>query len=193
MELKKLKFSERIIDYFIQAIFIFISVFLAFWLNNYQAKQDENSRTEKAKQVIIAELEANLKILERNAPYHKLLYTYKDEFLENKLDTITYFRMKELPKYEHGFEPITLTKNTLVLANDSRVNLKAENIVTLNRLSKEIANTQKSASQLTDFILSPKRLEYYEKYEEFYIIIGRLWRDEDNLIASLKSTIQSLK
>ena len=42
MQLNKLSLSQRIIDHLIQAILIFISVFMAFWLNDYQLQQKEN-------------------------------------------------------------------------------------------------------------------------------------------------------
>ena len=193
MELKKIKLSERIIDHLIQAVLIFISVFLAFWLSNYQVKKEEISITQKAKQTIVAELEMNLSLLKNNGEYHRLIYMYQKDFFKNKLDTIKQFRWSEIPQYKHRFAEILLTKNTLILVNDTRINLGVENIVILNRLSAQITKTQKAANQFSDFLNTPINKNVKEQYSDFYYYLSELWLNEDHLIQNIESIIQKLK
>lgn len=189
----KLKLSERVVDYFIQALFIFVSVFLAFWLNNYQSKQEEIKSTQKAKQVIVAELEKNLEFLKRTGEQHRLIYMYQKDFFKNKVDTLKKYREIEIPHADKGFEKYFLTNNTLFLANDSRINLNTDNIVTLNRLSEQISQTQKSANQFSNRReIINKETEVREKYYIFYDFLNDLWLKEDDLIQNIESTIQSL-
>lgn len=190
----KLKFSQRFFDYLIQAVFIFISVFMAFWLNNYQAKQEEIRVTQKAKQTIVAELDANLSFLKRAGAEHRLVYMYQKEFFGNKLDTIKQFRYSEIPQMKRGFEEYLLTNNSLFLANDTRINLDVQDIVAINRLSDHINLTQISADQFMNrnkLINAEKNVRL--KYYIFYDLLNDLWLKEDQLIQDIESTLQNLK
>lgn len=190
----KLKFSQRFFDYLIQAIFIFISVFMAFWLNNYQAKQEEIRITQKAKQTIVAELDANLSFLKRAGEEHRLVYMYQKEFFGNKLDTIRHYRESEIPQMKRGFEKYLLTNNSLFLANATRINLDVQDIVAINRLSDRIRLTQIAADQFGNRLnLINEEKNVRIKYYIFYDLLSDLWLNEEWLIKDIESTLQNLK
>ena len=194
MELKKIKLSERIIDHLIQAILIFISVFLAFWLTNYQAKQETISATKKAKQTIIAELDANFNFLKRAGEEHRLVYMYQKDFFNNKIDTIKRYSEDQIPKINRGFEKYLLTNNSLFLANDTRINLDINQIVVINRISEQIKLAQISADQFTNrYKLINEEKNVRLKYYIFYDLLSDLWLKEERLIQDIELTLQNLK
>lgn len=67
------RISPKIADYLIQAIFICLSVFLGFWLNDYKNQQEAQKFSDKAKSAILVEMKANLAMLEQIQPEHTAL------------------------------------------------------------------------------------------------------------------------
>ncbi|TVR67349.1 MAG: hypothetical protein EA422_00495 [Gemmatimonadales bacterium] len=71
-------------DHLIQAVLIFASVFLAFWLNDYRIAVSERQATERAVEAVISEVTANREILRRWAPYHGEMAERVLAWLENE-------------------------------------------------------------------------------------------------------------
>lgn len=195
MNLKELKLSERIIDHLIQAILIFISVFLAFWLSNYQKKQEALQLTTKAKEAMLAELTLNRKTLMRNIDYYQEIYFQREDFLRNGLDTVHFFNLTFIPGYTHGFEKFVLSTNSLSLANDSRVNLPIQDIIHINKIKEEIESVKISIDHLDDFLAIEKKHDSTERtkdYHRFYNLLGDLWSTGDFTIKQIDKTIKFL-
>ena len=195
MELQKIKLSERIIDHLIQAVLIFISIFLAFWLNNYQAKQEANEMTEKVKAVVLEELQQNLIILKRNTDYYKEIYHKSEDFLENGLDTLDGFSIGYFPGYTHGFEIFVLSGHTLSLANDPRVNLDVEDIAHLNRIKEELESFKVTMNDFHNFMNNKRNsdeLTTIEKYYRFTFHLSHLSAHGGVLMSNMEKTKQSL-
>jgi hypothetical protein len=71
VKIGKWTLSERVVDHSIQALLIFASVFLAFWLNDYRIQVGEQRATEAVVEAVVSEISANKAVLERWAPYHR--------------------------------------------------------------------------------------------------------------------------
>ena len=54
--MNRIKISQRFSDHLIQAVFIFTSVFLVFWLNGYIIEQNEKQAANIAQEAIIEEM-----------------------------------------------------------------------------------------------------------------------------------------
>lgn len=195
MELQKIKLSERIIDHLIQAVLIFISIFLAFWLNNYQKKQEASQMTEKVKAVVLEELQQNLIILKRNTDYYREIYHKSGDFLETGLDTLDGFSIGYFPGYTHGFEMFVLSGHTLSLANDPRVNLDIEDIAHLNRIKEELESFKLTMASFRNFMNNQRNsdeMTTIEKYYRFTFHLSHLSVEGDVLISNIKDVIKQL-
>ena len=115
--LKKV-FSQRLVDYLIQALFIFLSVFLAFWLNQYQAIYKETYMTTRAELAILKEMKSNLHGLEILNKNRIPLVMGKKETLD-QLRTYKNFARYNLIGHEKGFIRTGLSKSALSLINVS--------------------------------------------------------------------------
>lgn len=194
MSLKKIKLSERIIDHLIQAVLIFISVFLAFWLSNYQKQQEALQVTNKAKAAVLAELELNHTTLKRNVAYYQEIYSLRKDFLKDGLDTLQYFNLVFIPGYSYGFEKFVLSTNSLSLANDARVNLPINYIVRINKIKEQIESVKISLDNLDTFLATEKKHgSMYTDYQKFYNLLGDLWGTGDFTVEQIEQTIQLLK
>lgn len=69
----KTKFSSRVIDHLIQALLIFASVFLAFWLTEYRDSQIKNEAFETSMFHIASEMEFNHNRIEYVFDYYNSL------------------------------------------------------------------------------------------------------------------------
>ncbi len=69
----KFRMSSKIIDHFIEAILIFTSVFLAFWLTEYRESQKEEEMLDISLQHIASEIAYNHRRIESTFDYHSSL------------------------------------------------------------------------------------------------------------------------
>jgi len=192
----KLKFSERVIDYFIQAIFIFVSVFLAFWLNNYQAKQEELRITKDVKTAINQEITKNLRALEEIEVHHSAIQSKAIDFFKTKIDTISRFDFSQIPGYPQVSKNIVLTNGAANLATDYRVHIHVYPKSRINSLYEEQKLYIETYKKLYDEFLYSRKLndnkQVRENYIEFYSLVNKLWGQEQVLISNMKEVIKMI-
>lgn len=93
----KIKISARIADHIINAILIFASVFLAFWMNELRIEKKENELTKDAKKAILTEWKINLIIIERSNSYHEEILKKGAESILKNIDAIHLFDLELIP------------------------------------------------------------------------------------------------
>lgn len=194
----KLKLSERIVDHLIQAALIFLSVFMAFWLSDYQVRQEKMRVTEKAKAAILKEMKQNLNLLEQIMPLHIELISGKEEVLSN-LGTYKSFNISNLPGYNKGTtrSSIPLSKSALSLINESSVNIDIDTRMQINKTYETQIALEHATTKLFDDFLKNSTLNDNDKaaynYVLFYDLYGDFFGRETALIHSLKESIEVLK
>lgn len=196
MGILKRVFSQRFVDYLIQALFIFISVFLAFWLNQYQANYQEAYMTTRAELSILKEMKSNLHILEILHENRKPLIIGKKETL-GKLDTYKYFNQFKLVGHEKGFMRTVLSKSSLSLINANIVNIDISKRQQLNKVYEEQQGYTNAERKLFDDFLNSFEIQKSENtmasHIIFYNLLSDVWSKEVTLINSLKEAIAKLE
>lgn len=192
----KLKFSQRLIDYLIQAIFIFISVFMAFWLNDYQTKQEEQRITQDVKNAINQELTKNLAALEEIEVHHTAIYSKSIDFFKTKIDTITRFDFTQIPGFPQTSRNMVLTSGASNLGTDYRVHLHMYVKSRISSVYEEQKLYNETYKKLYDeFLFSPKLHDQElvrENYLEFYNLITKIKSREQALITNMKEVIKQI-
>jgi hypothetical protein len=189
-------FSQKLGDYLIQAIFIFISVFLAFWLNEYQAKYKEAQRTVKAELAILKEMKKNLHILEiMNANRIDMIQGENETF--NQSDIYKFFNLSKVVGYNRGSVRATLSKSAISLINSENINIDIDRRRQLNSVYQHQQEYEEAQKKLFDEFLISFEVKKTENvgasYVIFYTLAKRLWSREVTLIHSLKEAIAELE
>lgn len=196
MGIIKRVFSQRFVDHLIQAILIFVSVFLAFWLNRYQVIYKETYLTTRANYAIMKEMKNNLQILEILHENRKDLVIGQKETL-SKSSTFEGFNQFKLAGHEKGFMRTVLSKSALSLINESRVNIDISLRQQLNKVYEHQQVYTKAESKLFDDFLNSFEIHNKENtiasHYIFYSLLGDLWSKEVTLINSLKEAIENLE
>lgn len=192
----KLKFSERIIDYFVQALFIFVSVFLAFWLSNYQAEQENVLLTKNVKEALKQELTANLKRLELSEPFMKGLVNHQNHFYQYQRDTVTRFDLHIIPQMKEPFNNMVLSNGAATLVNDSSVKLHPYVKTRIYANYKEQELVMKAQTKLfNDFLTSSQQYDpnlVKENYTTFFSLANDLHSKQNIAIFNLKEVIKMI-
>lgn len=194
--MKTIKLNQRIIDYIIQALFIFLSVFLAFWLNRYQAIYKETYLTTRAEIAILQEMKSNLQILEILHEKRLTLMVGKEQTL-NQLDTYKSFNQSNLVGQDRRFMRTVLSKSALSLINANNVNIDISVRKNLNQVYEHQQVYTKAENKLFDDFLNSFEVQKEENtkasYLIFYNLLNDVWGKEVTLINSLKEGITQLE
>ena len=197
MTKSKLQLSNRLVDHFINAILIFLSVFMAFWLSEIRERKQEVEMTKRAKEAILTELNANLGVLERWTPYHRNIWEQGEAFLETGLDTIKTFSSLHIPGYDNGILREILTLNAWKLMDDPRVRFDVPTQMRINQIYEQHHYVINAIKSLTDDFFRQRELldeaKTRENYVIFYRLIAELWGQESALMGRLKKGIESLE
>ena len=189
----KIKFSARLVDHIINAILIFASVFLAFWLNEVRIEKKEVQNTQEAKFAILAEWKINKIIVERWNAYHEEILDKEDSFLEN-LDTIVLFDLDAIPGLDNGIQREIITSNGLALLDDEGISFDISTRLNINQIYEQQQNVNKATSKIIDDFLSERELldptQGRNNYALFYSLLRNLVEQENDLIDRLTKTIE---
>lgn len=196
-KINKFKISNRITDHIINAILIFASVFLAFWMNEKRGEKKELELTQIAKATIVSELKSNLNILEKWAPYHRNIYDIGIDSILNNIETISRFDLGIIPGFENGIQREIITTNGLELIKDGRVNFDIRTRISINRIYEQHHYVLDATNKITDDFLTQREIyddkKNKENYLMFYSLVGELWGQENALIGRLKEEIPDLE
>lgn len=189
----KIKFSARLVDHIINAILIFASVFLAFWLNEVRIEKKEVQNTQEAKFAILAEWKINKIIVERWNAYHEEILDKEDSFLEN-LDTIVLFDLDAIPGLDNGIQREIITSNGLALLDDEGISFDISTRLNINQIYEQQQNVNKATSKIIDDFLGERELLDptlgRNNYALFYSLLRNLVEQENDLIDRLTKTIE---
>jgi hypothetical protein len=175
IELGRWSLSERVIDHVTQGVLIFASVFLAFWLNDYRVQVGERRATQTAIEAVINEVDANRRILERWAPYHRGI----SERLESELEAggggsglfDPYASMDE-----RGIFREILTYDSWEYLRQSDVRLDLETRLAVNRVFRQQEYVDNAVRAAVHF-LDARELFDPERSEENLVLFHRLITD----------------
>ncbi len=196
MKLKKINISTRTTDHLIQAVLIFTSVFLAFWLNELRVLNAEKQRTHEAIESVINEVSNNKAILERWMPKHSLMISAAEEFLQNSLDTIQQFNPQFITKGEPIFREI-LTYDSWDYIKQTGTKLDINDRILISRIYKQQEYVDYSIKELTQNFYKQRELFDNEKRIENYIIyynlIKEIYAQENAMIREYQYLLNKLR
>lgn len=191
-----LKLSQRISDHLIQAIFIFTSVFLAFWLNDYLMERNERRSARVAQEAIIEEMKWNLKILERWTPYHKELFDKAELLVLKELDTVKTFDPSRIIDHSKGIIREALIDNAWNLLNQNQVKIDLHSKMEINRIYKQQNYVNLAILEITDFLKQRETLRpelVKENYVMLLRLLGELFGQESAMIREQKLVLLELE
>jgi hypothetical protein len=193
----KIKMDNRIADHIINAILIFTSVFLAFWMNEVRARKQSVDLTNEARTAILTELKINLLVLERWAPYHKTILEKGEDFVLNNADALSQFDLSLIPGLNNGIQREILTSNGWSLIDDQQINFDLKTRLLVNQIYEQQKYVTKATSRITEDFLMDREVfdntKVKENYLMFYSLIAELWGQEDAMIKRLKESINDIE
>ncbi len=192
----KVTLSKRLADHLLNALFILISVLLAFWLNEVRETGKQKNATELAKQIIIEEFESNLDILNRWLPYHEELLKECEDFIRNKLDTVNEFKLGYFDNYNNGIQREILTNSAWTLIEDSEVKFNIKSRLSINRIYEQQQFVISATNDIIDFLNQRELFDLSktkENYIIFYSLLAELCGQEKAMIKELSIEIKDLK
>lgn len=193
----KIKIGARVVDHLINAILIFTSVFLAFWMNEVRARKQSVDLTKEAKTAILTEFKINLQVLERWAPYHKEILEKGEEFITNQVDALDQFELSLIPGLSNGIQREILTSNGWSLIDDQQINFDLKTRLLVNQIYEQQKFVTKATSKITDDFLMAREVfdntKVKENYLMFYSLIAELWAQEEALIKRLRESINDIE
>ena len=191
------KITDRIIDHLINAILIFASVFIAFWMNEIREKKSQNEYTNNAKEAILSELKNNLSVLERWTPYHKEILDKRDKLSLTNIDTAQGFRYEKIPGLNNGIQREIITNSGWSLLMDKQVSLDIKTKMLINKTYEQQEYVTNASSRITNDFLNSREIfdntKTIQNYMIFYSFLGELWGQEVAMIESLKYTISEME
>ncbi|MBT8297720.1 MAG: hypothetical protein KJO52_05245 [Maribacter sp.] len=194
--MKTIKINKRFTDHFINALLIFASVFLAFWLNEVRIEKKEKELAINAKFEILAEWKINLSILERSKAYHALILNNKSNFFVNNLETISHFDLNLIPGFEDRIQKETTTNNSKGLVVDQQINFDVKTKLTINQINEQHLKLTMATNALDFDFLNQRELfdksKVKENYLMFYSLLEEIVTQESIMIERLKVVINDL-
>lgn len=179
----KLSISKRISDHLIQAVLIFASVFLAFWLSDYRQKQSEKQQVKNAIDAVFNEVSINKGVLERLMPTLQNTINRTEHFLENSLDTVTVFNDYYLTGNELRFNEL-ITDDSYQYLNQNNIYIAIEKRLLINRIYKQQEFVISAINELVQFY-KQRELFDSDKTTENYIIFYRNVREIEGQVAAM--------
>ena len=146
----RFKISQRISDHLIQALLIFASVFMAFWLNEYRIEKNELKNSIEAQKSIVKELKVNLDILERWLPYHKSIFDKTVKVLNNHSDTLTTFNPYSFVDGEKGYRKEIITDYSWDLIKEIKIDIDTK--ILINRIYEQQKYVENAFGNFFEFL-----------------------------------------
>ena len=196
MRRNKIRLNKRFTDHFINAVLIFASVFLAFWLNEVRIERQERTLTRDAKYTILAEWRINLTILERSKAYHTEILMNRSQFFLNNLDTISLFNLNLIPGFDNRIQKETITNNSKGLVVDQQISFDLKTRLTINQINEQQLKLTMATNALLFDFFSQRELfdnsKVKENYLMFYSLLEELVTQESIMIERIKAAIDDL-
>ena len=193
----KIKISNRLADHIINAVLIFASVFLAFWMNEIRIENKEKELTYDAKKTILTEWKINLIIIQRSNSYHEIILKKGEESILKNIDTINFFDLELIPGLSIGIQNETITSNSLSLVDDQQINFDIKTRLTINQIHEQQKKLVAAINTIThDFLIQRElfnKTKAKENYLMFYSLLEDLIEQENNTIARLKEAINEFE
>jgi len=186
--------SPRVVDHLVQAVLIFASVFLAFWLNDYRLDVQERRATQAAVDAVAREVAANLAILERWAPYHLEMSEAARERLAGGPDAVGDFRPGDFLDERGIFQEI-LTYDSWEALRQADVRLELDSRLAINRIFRQQEFVDHAIRETVDFlntreVLDPERAG--ENHLIFYRLVTDLYYQQVALKENYRRLLASL-
>jgi hypothetical protein len=167
--------SERVVDHGIQAVLIFASVFLAFWLNDYRLQVGERRATNAALEAVVNEVSSNRAILERWAPYHREISERMAARLEGGVEAIDVFDPAVYIDHRGIFREI-LTYDSWDYLRQADVRLDLDTRLAVNRIFRQQEYVDNAVREAVAF-LNAREMYDRDRAAENYILFHRLITD----------------
>ncbi|KAA3604703.1 MAG: hypothetical protein DWQ06_04510 [Calditrichaeota bacterium] len=187
--------NQRFVDHLIQAILIFASVFLAFWMNEYRISKSEEQETNEALESILSETENNLQILERWTPYHLELVKKSNSLTERQIDSIGNFDLGFIIESEKGIFREVLTNDAWNYLNQSNIKVEIEKKLLIAKIYEQQKYVENALKDILEFLKERETFRDSFAKENFMIfgkLIAELYGQEIAMIDSYKRAIQEL-
>ncbi|MEO1449370.1 MAG: hypothetical protein AAFV07_07555 [Bacteroidota bacterium] len=165
--------GTRFFDHLINAVLIFLSVWLAFWMNERSHQKREARKTEAFKCEVLAEFRNTQAILTQSIPYHQSLYEGVARLLLEQIDTLETFSMSHLPEYTNGIQRDIITNNTWRLLNSEELSLDLKLKLWINHLFEQQQFVTGATEDVVDH-LGSREMYQPDLIEQNYIMLGRL-------------------
>ncbi|TVR39194.1 MAG: hypothetical protein EA392_07610 [Cryomorphaceae bacterium] len=191
-------FSPKMRDHAVQAVLIFTSVFLAFALNECRMTSIEKRETRKALAAIVHEMENNLDVLERWAPYHKEVMDRTFQLLETDSAVLTQgrFSLEHLAGDSSSLMREFLTRHAWGYINAQNINFDLQTRIDVIMVYQQQEFVEKSLGRLIELLFSREMLEENQTLENYVLFgqyMGDLWGQEHAMIDTYKFTLERLK
>jgi hypothetical protein len=182
----KIQLSQRIVDHLIQAILIFASVFLAFWLSDYRQDQNDKKLVQTALESVLNEISSNLGVLERLIPNLESTISELDSFMENYPDTLTYFDPTLISGGNLRFNEL-LTNDSYQYLNQNNIFVDIQRRLLINRVYKQQEYVEDAIQDLMVFF---KERELFDpkKTKENYVLYDWKVREIEGQTSAMINT-----
>lgn len=191
-----IKASQGILDHLIQAVLIFASVFLAFWLNDYRLKKIEKRTTRTAIEAVVNEIEKNKATLERWAPRHEVFIARAGQFIEQSLDTVQVFSSDYINQGQAIFQEI-ITYDSWDMIRQANIKMDLDTRLTINRIYRQQEYVENALNSLTHEFFRERELfdpaKTRENYLIYYGLLSELYGQETAMIREYEFALKALK
>lgn len=192
----KFQLSQRTLDHSIQAILIFASVLLAFWMNEYRIHRAEERVTQDALEAILSEVESNLGVLERWTPYHQSVIEKTQLILENPPEPSEEFSLRSVLEPNRGIFRELLTDNVWNYLNQAQVRVEMRLKLEIARVYEQQEYVEDALKDLFSFLKERETIRSDlapENWEMFYRKMSEVHAQETAMIESYKGVVARLQ
>lgn len=188
------RFTASLKDHFIQAVLIFASVLLAFWLTDRWHHQQEDRQAADVLSSVIEEMTRNKEIMKEWTPYHKLILEGLEEIISEGPQSVQSFNINHLTEDRGIFREI-LTHDSWDFLRQTNPRISIEMRLMINRAFRQQEFVDRAIHNAVDFLSSRQILDdslAYENYILFYGLISDLYYQQHFMIKTLQSTLEKL-
>ena len=189
----RIRISNRSTDHIINAVLIFASVFLAFWLNEVRVEKNGAELARNAMNAILTEWKINLSILERSKSYHQTILNKGEQTLLKNLDTLKRFDVELIPGIQGAIQKETITSSSKGLISDQQFDFDLKTRLTINQINEQQDYLTKAINALSNDFLNQRELldptKIKENYLMFYSLLEKLIDQETIMIQRLEAVI----
>ncbi len=188
--------SQR--DYFFQASLIFLSVFLAAWVGNWNETRKEQEKQRDFIRLLKNEIALNQKSIEKSQMYHKKLKKISDSleissytFSKVKKQSLNDFGgMSKIPVWNGtGIQPLSFAVYETGISSGILTNLDLDLLIRVNKMHLIEKEYMKVSENLTQKLLS---ITPETKMQDIFFLLGILGNDMYWFEKSLLNSYQSV-